>query len=319
MAVIAVRFYANPGFQLSLTILVLFSSYVLQVRNRPYMSELEKRLQVTFHEHAVSEGDKKHIEIESIISRVKKQAMARLKNRRKSIQQHSFGGEDPRRSNMNQDTGSSAREYFFDYNTVELVLLGSAIVICAAGIMFTSGQFENRPDLRGLQDTIGTIVIIVVVLSLLYYLLVIAVELSSAGGQKSCVNSIVSKLGSRDKNAEIAKKIDLEGGEVEMAVNPMNQVESAVDRRELERLKVEAKQTQDDNQKLMAALRHQKNKGGEVAGRKKVKSKRTLKNNKKKTRRKKIAMKSISCASKPRKTCGSTRRKIRSSRRITKS
>ena len=93
------------------------------------------------------------------------------------------------------------------------MLLGSAIVICAAGIMFTSGQFENRPDLRGLQDTIGTIVIIVVVLSLLYYLLVIAVDLSSAGGQKSCVNFIVSKLGSRDKNAEIAKKIDLEGGQ----------------------------------------------------------------------------------------------------------
>ena len=39
----------------------------------------------------------------------------------------------------------AAQKYFFDYNTVELVLLGCAIVVCASGIMFTTGQFtEDR-------------------------------------------------------------------------------------------------------------------------------------------------------------------------------
>eukprot|EP00946_MAST-07B_sp_MAST-7B-sp1_P001358 g1358.t1 len=284
VAVIAVLFYSNPGFQLALTILVLFSSYVLQVRNRPYMSDLEKRLQVTFHEHAVEQKNAKHVEIESIISRVKRKAALR-KNQRLSIRQVSF---DPRDalalSNKQSKTSSSgsAQEYFFDYNTVELVLIGTAIVVCAAGIMFTSGRFENRPDLQWQQDLIGTAVVILVVVSLLYYLIIVFVELVGAGGQKALAKSIMSKLGRRDKNAEIAKKLDdkIEGGDVEMAINPMNHRDNENSQRELELLKKQTESVAADNARLLEALRHQKSQASSgVQGRARTQGKSRPKRN----------------------------------------
>ena len=44
--------------------------------------------------------------------------------------------------------------YLFDYNSVELVMLGSAICVCSTGIMFTSGNFVDRPDLELQRDLI---------------------------------------------------------------------------------------------------------------------------------------------------------------------
>ena len=38
----------------------------------------------------------------------------------------------------------SKKQYFFDYNTVEQMLLASAILVCLAGIMFENERFEER-------------------------------------------------------------------------------------------------------------------------------------------------------------------------------
>ena len=46
------------------------------------------------------------------------------------------------------DKKTNVQVYLFDYNSVELVMLGSAICVCATGIMFTSGNFVGRPDLQ---------------------------------------------------------------------------------------------------------------------------------------------------------------------------
>jgi hypothetical protein len=37
----------------------------------------------------------------------------------------------------------NAQEYYFDYNTVEAVLLGCAIFTCLCGIMFESGSLTT--------------------------------------------------------------------------------------------------------------------------------------------------------------------------------
>ena len=70
-----------------MTILILFSAYVLQVRNKPYMSEVERLMEVSYHEHQVAEENEKHILMESAILNVKRKAelsskaMAQRRNR----------------------------------------------------------------------------------------------------------------------------------------------------------------------------------------------------------------------------------------------
>ena len=54
------------------------------------------------------------------------------------------------------------QNYFWDYNTVEMVLLASSIFVCLAGIMFESDRLE-REDLNWQRTIIQAGVIIVVV------------------------------------------------------------------------------------------------------------------------------------------------------------
>jgi hypothetical protein len=71
--------------------------------------------------------------------------------------------------------------YFFDYNTVERVLLASSIVICLAGIMFETGRFVGRKDLYWQRDTITIVVLLTVVFSLVYYFVVFIAEVGAGG------------------------------------------------------------------------------------------------------------------------------------------
>ena len=67
ISIVAVLFYSNPGFQLAFTILILFSSYVLQVRNRPYMSPMERNAERNLFNRKVDEGSANHVRIKKLI------------------------------------------------------------------------------------------------------------------------------------------------------------------------------------------------------------------------------------------------------------
>ena len=78
----------------------------------------------------------------------------------------------------NRNIGTVAVEYYFDYNTVEKVLLMSAILLCLCAIMFKSGKFDNLYSeedifMQGLLITFagGTIIF-----SLVYYMTVLISE-----------------------------------------------------------------------------------------------------------------------------------------------
>ncbi len=77
-----------------------------------------------------------------------------------------------------KNIGTVAVEYYFDYNTVEKVLLMSAILLCLCAIMFKSGKFDNLYSeedifMQGLLITFagGTIIF-----SLVYYMTVLISE-----------------------------------------------------------------------------------------------------------------------------------------------
>ena len=76
-----------------------------------------------------------------------------------------------RKREMKDERQRGLQMYLFDYNSVELVMLGSAICVCATGIMFTSGNFVGRPDLQVQRDLIAIAIILVVIVSRTEYLL----------------------------------------------------------------------------------------------------------------------------------------------------
>jgi len=61
--------------------------------------------------------------------------------------------------------------FFNDYNTVEAVLLCSAVVVALSGIMFESGQLS-----RGLKEFVTIVVILIVVLTISYFAWVLTTE-----------------------------------------------------------------------------------------------------------------------------------------------
>jgi hypothetical protein len=263
IAVVALLFYSNPGFQLAVTILILFSAYVLQVRNKPYMSESERLLEVAYHELKVEEQVQKHVIMESAITNVKRRRAAQKKQgRRGSVNALNFAAVNTTiQLNKKKKKGSNAQQYFFDYNTVELVLLGCAIVVCSGGIMFTTGQFDGRNDVTWQKDLIGTIVVAVVVLSLVYYMIVVIAELRGDEEGCGCVNMLIRKCGRQDINAQLQAKNNaaIDDGDIEMNHNPLQARNQGPDPKELKRLKAAAAEAGKTNMQLIEALRVQKN------------------------------------------------------------
>merc|ERR1712065_114150 len=55
IAMAALMFRDNPSFQLSFILLVLFTSFVLQVKHRPFMSSVEREAEIEKHKLKVAE------------------------------------------------------------------------------------------------------------------------------------------------------------------------------------------------------------------------------------------------------------------------
>ena len=235
IAFIAVLFYSNPGFQLAFTILVLFSSYVLQVRSRPYMSPLEKAAIRKDHEKKVELNVEKRKDIDNLIKRKLELAHKREKQKGKKEKRSSVTHAiDPnaRSRAFSKLTNSwskkyntgNLRQYLFDYNSVELFMLGSAIFVCATGIMFTSGNFQNRPDLQWQSDLIAFLVIFAVCFSMLYLLAALMGEIFS-DGRNPCVNMLIA-LFSRTKDRLISDDKNNYGQQesftMELNMNPIH-------------------------------------------------------------------------------------------------
>ena len=126
-------FRANPGFQLSFVLLILFVSYVLQVKNRPYMSTSERVLVVEEHMMKVvmageleAEGLKipnslkkhqvfaEHLRV-ATENQAKAEAKAKRERRNKRRKHTSLDAiaNDMVKEKKNEEKAS----YFFDYNT----------------------------------------------------------------------------------------------------------------------------------------------------------------------------------------------------------
>ena len=126
----------NPSFQLAVMMLVLFTCYVLHMKNRPYMSTVERLMVIEEHKALCSAGDEIQI---NIAAHIKRATDAKQTKRLRSMNRNAQGS-----SLQNiMDHYSSRQEkgpenYFFNYNTMEAILLACAILVCLCGVMFVS-------------------------------------------------------------------------------------------------------------------------------------------------------------------------------------
>ena len=103
--------------------------------------------------------------------------------------------------------GTAVAEYYFDYNTVEKVLLMSAILLCLCAIMFKSGKFDrlfSEEDVL-MQGMLITFAGATIIVSLLYYMTVLVSE--ATGYLPSIVKIICGHNKEKNKRRRARKSI----------------------------------------------------------------------------------------------------------------
>jgi len=162
----ALMFKRNPSFQLSVALLVLFTSFTAQVLNRPFMS-MDERAAV----------------VKLASSRDYKRGHKMLRKMSAFGESHEIEHAKKRLAMEEQAQLQIARAlqvsaaYFVNYNTVETFFLGCSIYVCLAGIMFSSGYFVN-PYYWPQRDGLAYLTLLIVLLSCGYFCYVIAMEVT---------------------------------------------------------------------------------------------------------------------------------------------
>ena len=178
IAFTSLMFNTSPTYQLSMALLVMFASFSLHVRHQPYMSRGDMEEVVEEHKRKVKEGDSLHIRIQATMDDMEK----------KNVQTHSAAaGWQSQSIKMKQQQSKKlvsepVIRFITNFNTVESILLGSAILVNLAGIMFLSSRFEGESmELnRGEFETLGVMCVILVSISVVYFTLVFIYELMYA-------------------------------------------------------------------------------------------------------------------------------------------
>eukprot|EP01029_Cantina_marsupialis_P010034 TRINITY_DN22_c0_g2_i3.p1 TRINITY_DN22_c0_g2~~TRINITY_DN22_c0_g2_i3.p1 ORF type:complete len:4249 (+),score=1569.44 TRINITY_DN22_c0_g2_i3:541-12747(+) len=165
IAFTSLMFRNNPSFQLSVALLVVFASYVIQMRYQPYMSpaEFEKVYQDWSINKAMVQGNTIAKEIVGNVQMILAQP-----KRRQGI--HGFERQD------NWASKGLIGRHIINYNSVEAVLLCCAFLIALSGIMFSSNYLDSE-YYQVQRDTLTWCVLLIIVFSIGYFIFVFAVEI----------------------------------------------------------------------------------------------------------------------------------------------
>jgi hypothetical protein len=183
VAFTALMFRTTPSYQLAFALLVMFAAYVLQARNSPYMSPSD-------YDHTV-----RHHLLQADIAETLGKQNDHWRIRESMLEVES------RYTTMGSTTGAwreaavgaamadldeekqlnvSFAMFLVDYNAVESVLLGCAVLVNLAGIMFLSNRF-NDPELMDYYvseyNQLAVVAATLIMLSVVYFLVLLAFEI----------------------------------------------------------------------------------------------------------------------------------------------
>ena len=157
VAVIALMFRGNATFQMCMIVLTIFISSNIQVRAQPFMSMSERAGVLLQHRDLVG---------------ILQEQMDNNKGKKK-IRAHKSMDSLVEESQAHVSVAS----YFWNYNTVEMILLACAILVNVFGIMFESNYLKEN---SGPYETLANLTLAVLVCSLVYLFMVIWSEIVAA-------------------------------------------------------------------------------------------------------------------------------------------
>lgn len=170
IAFTSLMFNKNLTFQLAMVLLVVIVSYALQVKHSPYLSSSAMTEIVRQHQLSAAAGDPVHVQIAADIAPTL--ADAQVKRRMSTANKWK----------RQETTATAVAEFFFDYNTVDAVLLFCLILVVIGGIMFISQASAESAGIdfanQGLYAAFLTVGVIgVLVLSIAYLFAVFLSEM----------------------------------------------------------------------------------------------------------------------------------------------
>jgi hypothetical protein len=155
ICIFSLVFRANVAFLLSCVLMVLFFNYVLQIKNKPYMSTVERDEVKLIHrmkaQHAeellnninamesiIPREARLHYELSRSIKYLKDKinSKQKIQSKRSSIKTFSDALEVTRLNAERNKKEERLKNYYFDYNTVEQVLIMCSIVLSLVASKF---------------------------------------------------------------------------------------------------------------------------------------------------------------------------------------
>lgn len=159
-------FRSNPSFQLAISLLITFFSFVLQVRFRPFLCEPENDSVRRAHDKLCLAGDPVRSRIDLTIRGV-------VSHKPKAGRTWGTSADESQ---------SKAARTLLNYNTVEAVLLACAVIVNLSGLMFDSLKQQTADQNASIateNSAVAAVVIFIIVSSLLYFLFVLIVDVYS--------------------------------------------------------------------------------------------------------------------------------------------
>lgn len=196
IAVTALLFKQTPAYQLALCVLVLFISYALQVKNSPYMSMSERRAVALTHDKEVREGNQQHMALDEQLRDILRKAQTR--------------GTKVTMASQLASQQNHLDVFITNYNTVEVLLLCSAILVALSGVMFDSRRFAEGKSQDG-KLALTILVMVLICVSLVYIVCVFWLEVYQhirPDAYASFCGRMVGKVGNPGKKSAIELEED---------------------------------------------------------------------------------------------------------------
>jgi hypothetical protein len=127
------------------------------------------------------------------------------------------GGESHSNSEI---TVEQVKNFFWDFNTVELYLLGCAIFVCIAGVMFESESYSSNSGMKQSFLLLTFLVMMVIISSLLYFAVVFMSEVLTTLGYDT--TGWFERFMSQNYKRKEVSEAQMELRNMETSDNPMN-------------------------------------------------------------------------------------------------
>ena len=167
IAITSLLFRSTPAYQMAMIVMVLFFGYSAHIHAEPFMSRPEHRAIVLAHERQVAEHNTQHqlidAELQPLVAKARRAERAEFRK-------VGFRAEEKRAA------AKETSQLQTNYNTVESVLLVSAILVALSGIMFNSNKMTNMESSPA-KDALTMLVLLIIAASVAYFVIVFTVEI----------------------------------------------------------------------------------------------------------------------------------------------